>query len=278
MNWAVYCRFNQARSIISSAVLRNLYPEATVISGGIQAGAGSPIPSSVAAIANVWGLKEFDRSSALVNHNWIEDKKPMVLVADALVMEEISRSVTPGQLSMLADFADHPFLVPIDPTGLEIDDLALELSKVVVLTLRWALKQSRTNVQVSSHLVFSKESSTNELGANDLADYEVLIDSNISRPQKKSWYSDREIIHFNPRNLNQTDFESIKDKSNIVLASKFEIDECESFYLSRSWRNFLYEIAKVKSVTIVADGQSNPHVPIAASVLAISHSTDSYIW
>lgn len=59
----VICRLNQARSIITAAVIRKIYPELRVFSSGIQANPGQPIPTVIAKIAYKWDLQNIDHYS-----------------------------------------------------------------------------------------------------------------------------------------------------------------------------------------------------------------------
>ena len=278
MNWAIYCRYNQARSIIAAALLRQLYPECTIKSGGIEASHGAAIPASVSAIANAWSLTKFDRTSAEVDSDWMRDMNPEILVADELIRDRILEIIPNKKIRALAEFADHNALIPIDPTGLAIDDLALELSKVIILAVRWALELRNSTHRLTSHLILDEAGTNLKFASSRINSIDIAIDTNITRPVPQPWYGDREVTYFNPRNLNSALVNEVAERRNIVLVSRFEIDECEKFYLSHAWHEFLLRLCVSRSVALISEQNQISQVPLAATYLALAHSTATSLW
>lgn len=278
MNWAIYCRFNQARSIIGAAVLRHHYPEITIRSGGIEAQKGGAIPQSVIMIARAWGLDKYDRASSVVDSNWIKQAEPKIVVADSYVLERLDFDSNLTKINQLSDFEDHPFLIPIDPTGMSLEDLALELSKVVVLTLRWASKNLMPSLDITAHLLVSNQYNYPELTHELLLEEDILIDTNIVRASQRPWYKNRHIVYFNPRNLGDINREELIHYKNSILVSRFEIDDCEKFFLSQAWREFLYSLAQECKIALISESIETNRLPLSSSILATAHSTQTQLW
>ena len=271
---ATICRYNQARSIISGALLRNLFPEVKVFTYGIEAKTGQNIPHSVAQISKFWGLEKFDRVSTKLNVEEIIGKVDEILAADQLVLDELRKWRFDLSLKKLSDFANQPTLSPIDPTGLEIDDLATELAKVAVLTIRWANSLFSKEPRIRSVLIASQ---TGKIDVTELAltENEILVDCNIARPSMTNWIESNNLVYFNPRNIAGFNFNSLENLDSIVLTSQYEIDDYERTFLSKEWQEFLIKLSEIRDVVLISHGQRSDVISIPGAILGLCGSFET---
>jgi len=274
---SVICRYNQARSIIAGAILRNLFPHLTVITSGFEAPSDSSIPQSVVQIANFWGLEKYDRTSTRVNLEELVAKEAYVLAADEIVYEYISSYETKLTISRMSDFADEKLLVPVDPTGLDIDGIATELAKVAVLTLRWAHNLLQTALNVEGILIMT-ESGEVDVRTINPGGKNLFLDCNIARPLKTNWIRNGQNIYFNPRNLVSFNFQTLDDIDEAVLSSKFEIDDHERLFLSKEWAEFLKSLSNNRKVFLVSNLARPELLSLPGSILALSHSMKTQVF
>lgn len=274
---AIVCRFNQARSIISGAILRNLFPQLHVITSGFEAPSGSSIPQSIIQIANFWGLERYDRTSRRLDFDELITKSAYVLAADELVLDHMSVYDSKLAISKMSDFADDKVLIPIDPTGLDIEGIAAELAKAAVLTLRWAHSLLQTQLNVESILIRTQ---SGEVDVKTIIPGEsrLFVDCNIARPLKTSWIRNGQTVQFNPRNLASFDIQSIKGVDNAVLSSRFEIDDYERFFLSKEWAEFLKYLCNDRKVFLISNLARQDISSLPGSVLALSHSMKTKVF
>jgi hypothetical protein len=256
--------------------LREFFPDTQIVTGGTQAKQGLEIPATVESIAHRWNLLKFDRESRQVDDNWIKESSPSILVADQLVegvLKEVHRN---QKICKLSDFADDSRLVPIDPTGLKFDDLAIELAKVSILTLRWAARETNQKLSVGSYLL--PESKVGRLNAEEMTRNPnlLLIDTELTIPNPQRWNTNWNVHSINFRKLDEFD-ERVLTLEPTILVSKYEIDNPEEIYTSLQWQKFLLRLASVKDTKLVSVFSSVNKRNVSTAYLALLHTSSTTI-
>ena len=240
MNIHVACRLNQARSIITSGVLRKLYPNFQISSSGVKANTGQLIPSNILEIARKWNLVSLDLTSSLSNESQEIINSDLVLAADNSVASDLSDFLTKKILDV-TQFAQLDQLIPKDPLRLSLEEVEVELAKVTVATVR-ALQSCLPirNHEVCAFLTNKTLKDDAQWLRNWLDQSKGLIlDMNFLIPTPEVWKaSGFDIINFNYRNL-QIDF----DLKSSILVSKYEVDNLANFLSSSSWLKFINKIS-----------------------------------
>jgi protein-tyrosine-phosphatase len=276
MKVLVVCRYNQARSILAGALIRKLLPELDVVTAGIQAQTGQPIPIVTAELCSWWGLNRFDRLSQLITDTdaatSIEDFDS-VLVADGYVKQEVLKFWPKAKLVDLSELAENDLFTPTDPTGFNQSDFSRELAKIAVLVSAWASKKGLLDIISAQAILASSNSSIDSLlDSGKLNDVDFLIDTELERPSIDFWKSKGfEIQLFNPRQLIEFEVAGGCSSSTIVLASRFEIDNAEKYYLSDDWKQFIGKVSKVGKACLVNISNTNDFKPPSLSILSSIH-------
>jgi protein-tyrosine-phosphatase len=276
MKVLVVCRYNQARSILAGALIRKLLPELDVVTAGIQAQTGQPIPIVTAELCSWWGLNRFDRLSQLITDTdaatSIEDFDS-VLVADGYVKQEVLKFWPKAKLVDLSELAENDLFTPTDPTGFNQSDFSRELAKIAVLVSAWASKKGLLDIISAQAILTSSNSSIDSLlDSGKLNDVDFLIDTELERPSIDFWKSKGfEIQLFNPRQLIEFEVAGGCSSSTIVLASRFEIDNAEKYYLSDDWKQFIGKVSKVGKACLVNISNTNDFKPPSLSILSSIH-------
>ena len=276
MKVLVVCRYNQARSILAGALIRKLLPELDVVTAGIQAQTGQPIPIVTAELCSWWGLNRFDRLSQLITDTdaatSIEDFDS-VLVADGYVKQEVLKFWPKAKLVDLSELAENDLFTPTDPTGFNQSDFSRELAKIAVLSSAWASKSGLLDIISAQAILASSNSSIDSLlDSGKLNDVDFLIDTELERPSIDFWKSKGfEIQLFNPRQLIEFEVAGGSSSSTIVLASRFEIDNAEKYYLSDDWKQFIGKVSKVGKTCLVNTSNSNDFKPSSLAILSSIH-------
>jgi protein-tyrosine-phosphatase len=276
MKVLVVCRYNQARSILAGALIRKLLPELDVVTAGIQAQTGQPIPIVTAELCSWWGLNRFDRLSQLITDTdaatSIEDFDS-VLVADGYVKQEVLKFWPKAKLVDLSELAENDLFTPTDPTGFNQSDFSRELAKIAVLVSAWASKKGLLDIISAQAILASSNSSIDSLlDSGKLNDVDFLIDTELERPSIDFWKSKGfEIQLFNPRQLIEFEVAGGSSSSTIILASRFEIDNAEKYYLSDDWKQFIGKVSKVGKTCLVNISNSNDFKPSSLAILSSIH-------
>jgi protein-tyrosine-phosphatase len=276
MKVLVVCRYNQARSILAGALIRKLLPELDVVTAGIQAQTGQPIPIVTAELCSWWGLNRFDRLSQLITDTdaatSIEDFDS-VLVADGYVKQEVLKFWPKAKLVDLSELAENDLFTPTDPTGFNQSDFSRELAKIAVLVSAWASKKGLLDIISAQAILASSNSSIDSLlDSGKLNDVDFLIDTELERPSIDFWKSKGfEIQLFNPRQLIEFEVAGGSSSSTIILASRFEIDNAEKYYLSDDWKQFIGKVSKVGKTCLVNISNTNDFRPSSLAILSSIH-------
>lgn len=274
INWAICCRFNQARSIVAAAMLRKHFPDIQVTSFGIEAIDRQPIPKSVAEIAQLWNLAEYDRTSKKFDNNWFRSNQCDILAADNFVKEVLTNTTYSTRISSMTEFETSDNLLPIDPTGLNRTDLAKELAKVLLVTMRWASKQLSNEARIISLYYSNGNDHYIELELEKYPEDSVFIDVNFNNPLKFVTTGEIELERFNLRDLASFNLRN-ETLKHVILSSKFETDSPESVFTSVEWRNFVMRIAGDRPTHLVSSfgSQEIAHSPTPLLSLLNSDST-----
>lgn len=270
----VVCRHNQARSIAIGALLRNLFPELTVETAGIESEPGRPIPQITSDVCESWGLSSYDRYSNDMSRFEDLDSFDEILAADYFIYSSLSKSVVNSKLTLLTDYSTSDFLNPIDPRGLNPEEFATELAKAAVLTIRWAKKLLGLQIaNIESFLLQSDHSVNVFMEVVKQRQIGVFVDTNLERPNVAHWQgSDFEVIKFNANKISTFEFEKLTERAKFVLVSSFETDRSERLLLSAEWRDFLGSLSKAMPVSLVSRA-TEVGVPKHVGILALAHSS-----
>lgn len=276
MKVLVVCRYNQARSILAGALIRKLLPELDVVTAGIQAQTGQPIPIVTAELCSWWGLNRFDRLSQLITDTDAAtsiEEFDTVLVADGYVKQEVLKFWPKAKLVDLSELAENDLFTPTDPTGFNQSDFSRELAKIAVLVYAWASKKGLLDIISAQAILASSNSSIDSLlDSGKLNDVDFLIDTELERPSIDFWKSKGfEIQLFNPRQLIEFEVAGGSSNSTIVLASRFEIDNAEKYYLSDDWKQFIGKVSKVGKTCLVNISNTNDFKPSSLATLSSIH-------
>lgn len=276
MKVLVVCRYNQARSILAGALMRKLLPELDVVTAGIQAQTGQSIPIVTAELCSWWGLNRFDRLSQLITDTDAAtsiEEFDSVLVADGYVKQEVLKIWPKAKLVDLSELAENDLFTPTDPTGFNQSDFSRELAKIAVLVSAWASRNGLLDIISAQAILASSNSSIDSLlDSGKLNDVDLLIDTELERPSIDFWKSKGfEIQLFNPRQLIEFEVADGSSSSTIVLASRFEIDNAEKYYLSDDWKQFIGKVSKVGKTCLVNNSNSNDFKPSSLAILSSIH-------
>lgn len=276
MKILVVCRYNQARSILAGAVIRKLFPEIEVVTAGIEAQTGQPIPIVTSELCSWWGLPKYDRlSQSLADTFSVNPAREFdaILAADGYVKEEILKLEPSSKIVDLSECAEDDLFRPIDPTGFGQRDFAGELAKVAVLTAEWITSlENSTTLEIEAFLSNSYEKANTLVKSKDLFGYNIILDSELERPNAEYWKtSGHDIRFFNPRSLNQFELSELPIESNVVLISKYEIDNAEKVYFSDSWKGFLDAVSQMGNVGLISISHQPDYKPSPLSILSTIH-------
>jgi protein-tyrosine-phosphatase len=276
MKVLVVCRYNQARSILAGALIRKLLPELDVVTAGIQAQTGQPIPIVTAELCSWWGLNRFDRLSQSITDTDAAtsiEEFDSVLVADGYVKQEVLKFWPKAKLVDLSELAENDLFTPTDPTGFNQSDFSRELAKIAVLSSAWASKSGLLDIISAQAILASSNSSIDSLlDSGKLNDVDFLIDTELERPSIDFWKSKGfEIQLFNPRQLIEFEVAGGSSSSTTVLASRFEIDNAEKYYLSDDWKQFIGKVSKVGKTCLVNISNTNDFKPSSLAILSSIH-------
>lgn len=240
----VICRLNQARSIISSAVIRKIYPELEVFSSGILAQSMAPIPQVILDIAERWGLAKLDHLSTNFSLGEVVRDEDLLLCADSSIYLHLSNLGVPGKLIDVSALALDAQLVPTDPVQMSAFATEIELAKMSIAVLK-ALNDAglRPTSNSIDAIIFSDPQNIafQEYLKEWLASSKgVAIDMNWQIPDPLIWRAiGLEVSPFNPRSMNQNLGSDFKSE---VISSEFEIDNQIDLLSSNAWISFLREL------------------------------------
>jgi protein-tyrosine-phosphatase len=271
------CKYNQARSITSAAVLRRFFPDNEVLSAGIQADPFQPIPSSILEILDEWEVSEFDERSTKVIDLPPLTETDLVLCADAEVKSKLIEQLNISNISdykihTLEEFSHSSLEIPVDPVSMDASDTKTQLARAIILSVRAARQVFGIDQPITSSL-FPQDKvehlqSQKKLLEAIQRDQGVIIDSGFSIPNPLLWQANSA---FMPFNLNRLEVDPSAPSG--ILISKFEIDRAARILLSKRYLQWLEELAVRQRIYLLAQPQSElPRARTHEAILSLLHS------
>jgi protein-tyrosine-phosphatase len=274
------CKYNQARSITSAAILRRFFPDHEVLSAGIQANPLQPIPSSILEILDEWEVTEFDQRSTKVIDLPSLSLKDIVLCADAEVrtklIEQLNISdVGSYTIRILEEFSHTPLEVPVDPVSMDESDTKTQLARAVILSMRAVRKELGIEQPITTSLFpldkVEHLQSQKMLLERVQKDQGLIIDSGFSIPNPLLWQASTSA--FLPINPNRLEVDENSQIDARILISKFEIDRTARIFLSKKYHLWLEALAARQKIYLLAQPQSElPRARQHEAILSLIHS------
>ena len=201
VNILCVCKMNQARSILSEAIVKKFMPQANTYSAGIHAISDATPLNFVILNGQKWGLnipRKFSQNLRLFEL----DKFDYILVAE----DHMKSYFTNAGIKVYSyqDFCSFTDFIPIDPAGLAAEDAELELSKVFAATYKF-VKHLKQDKRKEIRLVIPRQ----ELNIKNALDFavelsqrtgSVLIDADL----RNSFRLDFERANFNWMRIDET--------------------------------------------------------------------------
>ena len=274
------CKYNQARSITSAAILRRFFPDYEILSAGIQANPLQPIPSSILQILDEWEITEFDERSTKVVDLPTLSKTDFVLCADFEVKEKLIEQLRIGRVEdysirILEDFSHSALEVPVDPVSMDESDTKTQLARAIILSMRAVRKEFRIDQPITTS-VFPVDKREHLMSQKILLEATevnqgVVIDSGFSIPNTLLWQASSNSFGFiNPNRLEGLPHNQADTR---VLISKFEIDRAARIFLSKKYFEWLEGLAANQPIYLLAQPQSElPRARHHEAILSLIHS------
>jgi protein-tyrosine-phosphatase len=274
------CKYNQARSITSAAILRRFFPDHEVLSAGIQADPFQPIPSSILQILDEWEITEFDERSTKVVDLPPLLKTDLVLCADAEVRSKLIEQlriddIEDYSIRILDEFSNSSLEIPVDPVSMDESDTKTQLARAIILSIRavrreFSFKQPITKSSFPVDRIEHLKSQKMLLEAIQ-QNQGVIIDSGFSIPNELLWQVNG--TTFEQINPNRLEIAANNQIGNRVLISKYEIDRTSRILLSIKYLQWLEELAARQSTYLLAQPQSElPRARHHEAILSLIHS------
>ena len=274
------CKYNQARSITSAAVLRRFFPEYEVLSAGIQANPLDPIPASIVEILHEWEVTEFDNRSTKVVDLPALNETDLVLCADAEVKTKLIDqlniiNIGKYKIRTLEEFSHSSLEIPVDPVSMDQSDTKTQLARAVILSVR-AVRQEFKKEQPISYSLFPQDKVEHLQAQQKLLEsiddnLGLIIDSGFAIPNPLLWRAHNS--SFVPINPNRLEVDSNTRNHSGILISKFEIDRSARIFLSENYFYFLQDLAEQQKIYLLAQPHSElPRARHHEAILSLIHS------
>lgn len=274
------CKYNQARSITSAAILRRFFPDHEILSAGIQANPLQPIPSSILQILDEWGITEFDERSTKAVDLPPLSRTDLVLCADAEVKLKLIQQLTIDDhksysIRILEEFSNSSLEVPVDPVSMDESDTKTQLARAIILSIRAVCKEFGINQPITTSLfpVDKRDHLKSQkilLEATEV-DQGIVIDGGFSIPNALLWQAGSSSFGFiDPNRLEGVVSSQIDAR---ILISKFEIDRAPRIFLSKTYLKWLEGLAAHQPVYVLTQPQSElPKSRHHEGILSLIHS------
>ena len=272
------CKYNQARSITSAAILRRFFPDYEILSAGIQANPIEPIPSSILQILDEWEITEFDERSTKVVDLPTLSKTDLVLCADVEVKEKLIEQLRIGSVEdysirILEDFSHSALEVPVDPVSMDESDTKVQLARAIVLSIRAARQELGIAQPITSSLFPTDKvehlQAQKKLLEEIHNDQGAIIDSGFSIPNPLLWQANN--FNFLPLNPNRLEVDLTAPSG--ILISKFEIDRSARIFLSKKYLHWLEALTAQQKIYLLTQPQSElPRNRLHEAILSLIHS------
>ncbi len=276
MNVFVLCQRNLVRSPIIEAILSKSLPKISVKSAGLEADDETEIPSSVKQIAEDWQLGQLKKNSDSVSR-----LREEILDADLVVLAErkhyryLNHIGYEGKWISITDSVFDDSFVAVDPLGFNLNELKIEIAKIVLGTLRTVsyqlpdLKPSRiiTNIPNSpsdtgmafAHALFEKSVQNS-----------AIIDLDLRSPCAKDFSQNFSVIEYDPSEA--TPFSSSDASKNVIFTPYKEFSVPERHLISDSLRDKIRELAEEIPVIQISAPRLTRSTLLADSILAACDS------
>jgi len=253
-NVVVVCRFNQARSVIAEAFIREFFPKIRVSSAGIQANSGQGIPKSVVDYANSIGVKIGTKMSRNMLDSSLElQSSDLVLVAE----EKFASAVIPlvrqsCRILSLQDSRLPSWIIPSDPIKNKSTspDLDLELAKTVAATsliLNDLLRRTELNILL---VVPSSENSVEKAYNHFLDKIEEYNCIGLDLGFRNSRSTRSLKYNYIKLDYKQKVLETRLITKNTIIKMTPEPISSDRYFLSNLWRNVLSNFGSLPLVMI----------------------------
>ena len=284
---AVVCRYNQARSVISSAVLARYFPDAKISSAGIDAVDGSPIPESIIEIANNWGIKlpyltSISTSSVVAD---LQEADFIVVAENEFIPILTEFGISDQKVKSMQDEIFAHAFIPFDPVDHHDNVVSVEIAKAVMTTLQQVRSKGffpfKNEVEV--FIPFSFEDFEN--GIKRMWDYAQEKNANLL-------FADFRAPHFSMvQNLSVPIREMIKSTKNgvlevtltakpadtpYVISTRHELDNVEKFMLSSNFEDCISQLADERPLLIMTGPAEIEGRQFAEPFLIASHATKGF--
>jgi len=250
----VLCRQNQARSIVISAFLRHHLPEITIYSAGIAAVEKSPIPHSIVALCESWGLEIAEFHSTPWEKVHVDvDVDDIVICADKQVYQIASETLGSEQLINLAEENSFDFLIPTDPAGASRAVVEQELAKCLVQTQRLLSAHVAGLSQMIAHAYIPRseekiDEAISLMRKNIVASESkkfIILDCNLRAPHPEIWEDSSDVHTFDE------ELSLGRVKSGMVLHAAHEFTLWQKALLSTTWKRFLNTLNQSYKVNVI---------------------------
>lgn len=284
---AVVCRYNQARSVISSAVLSRYFPDAKILSAGIDAVDGSPIPESIIEIANNWGIElpyltSISASAAVAD---LQEADFIVVAENEFIPILTELGISDQKVKSMQDEIFAHAFIPFDPVDHHDNAVSVEIAKAVMTTLQ----------QVRSNGFFPFKNEVEVFIPSSFEDFENGIKHMWDYAQEKNanlLFADFRAPHFSlAQNLLVPIREMIKSSQNGVLevtlmarsgdspyliATRHELDAVEKFTLSSNFENIVNQLSDERPLLMITGPAEFEGRQFAEPFLIASHATKGF--
>jgi protein-tyrosine-phosphatase len=250
----VLCRQNQARSIVISAFLQHHLPEITIYSAGVAAVENSPIPHSIVALCDTWGLEITDFHSTPWEKVQVDVKvDDIVICADEQVYQIALATISSEQLINLADKNSRDFLIPTDPAGASREVVEQELAKCLLQTQRLLSSHVEGLSQMITHAYIPRSEEKfdeaiafmrKNIAVSKSKNF-IILDCNLRAPKPEIWAHSSDMQAFDEG----LTFGRVK--SGMVLHAAHEFTLWQKTLLSTPWKRFLSTLNQSYTVNVI---------------------------
>ncbi len=269
----VVCRYNQARSIVIGAVLRKLFPDLEIVTAGIEAPHGKQVPAITSQLCREWRLPSFDRISVATDSLDLGEFEA-ILALDQIVFDALISDSLKSKLYSLYDFSESDFLIPVDPTGMPFELFKVEISKAIILALRFIRGTTGYISNTIESFFFETERALlSWLSSTESQRFKLLIDANIAIPNHDLWSrSTWEYKLIDYRSELSGQLTQIQNLGPIAIVSRFETDLVADVFLSSKWVETLSRVSSLEKVALIALGDERRPESLVEAILGFAHS------
>ncbi len=276
MNVFVLCQRNLVRSPIIEVILSKSLPEASVKSAGLEAVDGTEIPSSVKKIAEDWQLGQLKKNAVSVS-----SLRGEILDADLVVLAERKHQQYLNQIGYerkwisINDLVFDDSFVALDPFGFNLNEMKIEIAKIVLGTLRtvsyWLpnLKPSRIHTVIPNSPSDTGIAYAHALFEKSLQN-SAIIDLDLRSPCAKEFSQNFSVIEYDP--LEASPFSSSDASKNVIFTPYKEFSVPEKYLISDTLRKKIRELSEEIPVIQISAPRLTRSALLADSILAACDS------